>query len=82
MPMRLNKIEEKNMKKGKSCGKEIKDGKYFTVYQCKGTESRLVLLVCERYFKDEAYREINENLKYVNAFSRRGNRDSLEKVQK
>jgi hypothetical protein len=56
--MRLNKIEEKNMKKGKSCGKEIKDGKYFTVYQCKGTESRLVLLACERYFKDEAYREI------------------------
>jgi hypothetical protein len=46
------------MKKCKSCGKEIKDGKYFTVYQCKGTESRLVLLACERYFKDEAYREI------------------------
>jgi hypothetical protein len=23
------------------CGEEIKDGKHFKIYQCKGTESRL-----------------------------------------
>jgi hypothetical protein len=40
------------------CGKEIKDGKYFTVYQCKGIESRLVLIACEKDFNDDKYREI------------------------
>jgi hypothetical protein len=46
------------MKKCGLCGEEIKDDKYFTVYQCKGTESRLVLVVCEKDFKDDKYREI------------------------
>ena len=46
------------MKKCGLCGEEIKDGKYFTVYQCKGAESRLVLVACERDFKDKAYRDI------------------------
>ena len=47
-----------DLKKCGLCGEEIKDGQYFTVYQCKGTESRLVLVACERDFNDEAYREI------------------------
>jgi hypothetical protein len=45
----------------KNCGlygEEIRDGKYFTIYQCKGDESRLVLVACEKDFKDEKYREI------------------------
>ena len=46
------------MKKCGLCGEEIKDGKFFTVYQCKGTESRLVLVACERDFNDKAYQEI------------------------
>jgi hypothetical protein len=46
------------LKKCGLCGEEIKDGKYFTVYQCKGVESRLVLVACERDFNDKAYREI------------------------
>jgi hypothetical protein len=46
------------LKKCGLCGEEIKDGKYFTVYQCKGAESRLVLVACERDFNDRAYREI------------------------
>ncbi len=46
------------MKKCGLCGEEIKDGKYFTIYQCKGTESRLVLVACEKDFSDEKYREI------------------------
>jgi hypothetical protein len=40
------------------CGEEIKDGKYFTIYQCKGAESRLVLVVCSKDFNDKKYREI------------------------
>jgi hypothetical protein len=47
-----------SLKKCGLCGEEIKDGKFFTVYQCKGTESRLVLVACERDFNDKAYREI------------------------
>jgi hypothetical protein len=46
------------LKKCGLCGEEIKDGKYFTVYQCKGVESRLVLVACARDFNDKAYREI------------------------
>jgi hypothetical protein len=46
------------LKKCGLCGEEIKDGKYFTIYQCKGTESRLVLIACEKDFKDKQYREI------------------------
>ena len=46
------------MKKCGLCGEEIKDAKYFTIYRCEGTESRLVLLVCEKDFNDEKYREI------------------------
>ena len=46
------------MKKCGLCGEEIKDGKYFTIYQCKGTESRLVLIACEKDFNDKQYREI------------------------
>ena len=46
------------MKKCAFCGEEIKDGKYFAIYQCKGTESRLVLVACEKDFNDEKYREI------------------------
>jgi hypothetical protein len=40
------------------CGEEIEDGKYFKIFQCKGNESRLVLIVCARDFNDEKYREI------------------------
>jgi hypothetical protein len=50
--------EGKKLKKCGLCGEEIKDGKYFTINQCKGTENRLVLMVCEKDFKDEKYREI------------------------
>jgi hypothetical protein len=46
------------LKKCGLCGEEIKDGKYFTIYRCKGTETRLVLIACEKDFKDEKYREI------------------------
>ena len=46
------------MKKCGLCGEEIKDGKYFTIYQVKGNESRLVLVACEKDFKHEKYREI------------------------
>jgi hypothetical protein len=46
------------MKKCGLCGEEIGDGKYFTIFQCKGEESRLVLVVCSRDFGDERYREI------------------------
>jgi len=46
------------LKKCGLCGEEIKDGKYFTVYQCRGTESRLVLVACERDFSNKAYRDI------------------------
>ena len=46
------------MKKCGLCGEEIKDGKYFAIYKCKGAESRLVLVSCERDFNDKAYREI------------------------
>lgn len=46
------------MKKCGLCGVEIKDGKYFTIYRCKGTESRLVLVACEKDFNDKKYREI------------------------
>jgi hypothetical protein len=46
------------MRKCGLCGEEIKDGKYFTIYQCKGEESRLVLIVCSKDFSDERYREI------------------------
>ena len=46
------------MKKCGLCGEEIKDGKFFTIFQCKGTESRLVLMVCEKDFKDNKYRDI------------------------
>jgi hypothetical protein len=46
------------LKKCGLCGEEIKDGKYFTIYQVKGNESRLVLVACEKDFKDEKYREI------------------------
>lgn len=46
------------MKKCGLCGKEIKDGKYFTIYQCKESESRLVLVACEKDFNDKQYREI------------------------
>jgi hypothetical protein len=46
------------VKKCGSCGEEIKDGKYFTIYQCKGVESRLVLVACARDFNGEKYREI------------------------
>jgi hypothetical protein len=48
----------REMKKCGLCGEEIKDGKYFTIYQCKGTESRLVLVVCSKDFNDERYRDI------------------------
>jgi len=54
------------MKKCGLCGEEIKGGKFFSIFQCKGTESRLVLMVCEKDFKDNKYRYYNENLKYVN----------------
>ena len=50
------------------CGEEIKDGKYFKIYQCKGTENRLVLIVCEKDFNDEEYREIIMKIKYVIKF--------------
>lgn len=46
------------MRKCGLCGEEIKDGKYFTIYQCKGAESRLVLVVCSKDFNDEKYRDI------------------------
>ena len=46
------------MKKCGLCGEEIKDGKFFTIYQCKGSESRLVLVACAKDFNDVAYREI------------------------
>jgi hypothetical protein len=46
------------MKKCGLCGEEIKEGKFFTIFQCKGTESRLVLMVCEKDFKDNKYRDI------------------------
>lgn len=46
------------MKQCGLCGEEIKDGKYFTIYQCKGTESRLVLVACAKDFNDAKYREI------------------------
>jgi hypothetical protein len=46
------------LKKCGLCGEEIKDGKYFTIYQCRGNESRLVLVACEKDFNDEKYREI------------------------
>jgi hypothetical protein len=49
---------EKKLKKCGLCGTEIKDGKYFTIYQCKGNESRLVLLSCEKDFNDPQYQEI------------------------
>ena len=52
------RTEGKKLKKCGLCGEEIKDGKYFTIYQCKGTESRLVLVACEKDFNDETYREI------------------------
>jgi len=52
------KRREKNLKQCGLCGEEIKDGKYFTIYQCKGTESRLVLVACAKDFNDEKYREI------------------------
>jgi hypothetical protein len=52
------RFEGVKMKKCGLCGEEIKDSKYFTIYQCKGTESRLVLVACERDFNDKAYREI------------------------
>ena len=46
------------MKQCGLCGEEIKNGKYFTIYKCKGTESRLVLVACEKDYNDERYREI------------------------
>ena len=46
------------LKKCGLCGEEIKDGKYFTIHQCKGDESRLVLVACAKDFSDERYREI------------------------
>ena len=46
------------MKKCGLCGEEIRDGKYFTIYQCMGAESRLVLVACAKDFLDEKYREI------------------------
>jgi hypothetical protein len=51
-------LREVDLKKCGLCGEEIKEGKYFTIYQCKGTESRLVLVACERDFNDAAYRDI------------------------
>jgi len=48
----------KKLKKCGLCGEEIKEGKYFMIYQCKGNESRLVLIACARDFNDEKYREI------------------------
>jgi len=46
------------MKKCGLCGEEIKDGEYFAIYKCRGTESRLVLIACAKCFNDEKYREI------------------------
>jgi hypothetical protein len=46
------------MRKCGLCGEEIKDDRYFTIYQCKGAESRLVLVVCSKDFCDERYRDI------------------------
>jgi hypothetical protein len=54
----VEKRQGKKLKKCGLCGEEIKDGKYFTIYQCQGNESRLVLIVCSKDFKDERYREI------------------------
>jgi hypothetical protein len=48
----------KKLKKCGLCGEEIKDGKYFTIYQCRGTESRLVLIACAKDFNDKKYQEI------------------------
>ena len=52
------RIQGQIMKKCGLCGEEIKDGKYFTIYRCKGDESRLVLIACAKDFNDEKYREI------------------------
>jgi hypothetical protein len=52
------RTEGKNLKKCGLCGEEIKEGKYFTIYQCKGAESRLVLIACAKDFNDEKYQEI------------------------
>ena len=46
------------MKQCGLCGEEIKNGKYVTIYKCKGTESRLVLVACEKDYNDERYQEI------------------------
>ena len=46
------------MKQCALCGEDMKDSKYFTIYQCKGAESKLVLVVCAKDFADERYREI------------------------
>ena len=37
------------------CREEIKDGKYFTIYQCKEAESKLIQETCEKDFNDEKY---------------------------
>ena len=37
------------------------------IYQCKGTESRLVLVVCAKDFNDEKYREIIMKIRYLNS---------------
>lgn len=55
---KLNMRLRSKLKKCALCGEEIKDSKYFTINQCKGTESRLVLVVCEKDFNDTRYREI------------------------
>jgi hypothetical protein len=47
----------KNLRNCGLCGEKIKEGKYFTDYQCKGTECIFVLIVYEKDFKDGRYRE-------------------------
>jgi hypothetical protein len=57
MIVQRKKLRQNGMMKCGLCGEEIKGGKYFAIYQCKGAESRLVLVACARDFNDEKYRE-------------------------